>query len=134
MNTATWAEIVWSAGAGIGLLCNLWLLIVSVGDIQRLRRSRKNGPRTLVAKGNRRNEVSRVLKQGALLYFGIVACLTPPADMTSSDQHVTPLGVQLTIVLILVEVLLVVSAVLDLRDRRELIRLVDRMEDGNGHV
>ena len=124
MSSASWAEIVWTVGALAGLMCNLALLMVAQGDMSRLRRHGRNGARLLVAKGNRRTEVHRVLVQAVFLAFGVWAALTPPAR----PGPVSLLGIVLTVALVSVQVLLVAGSVLDLRDRHELIRYIDMVE------
>jgi hypothetical protein len=115
IGTASWNELLWSLGALVGLLVNLWLLRIAVSDMRRLHRANLNGPRTLVARGNRRNEVVR-------------AMLTPNTVRPDTSLGISLFSLVLSLSALLMEGLMVWGSVRDLQERHKLIELVDAME------
>jgi hypothetical protein len=126
--TASWNEILWTLGALMGLAINVRLLRVAQGDMGRLRRANLNGPRTLVARGNRRNEVVRVLVQLFFLVIGVLAMITPNAVRPDTSLGISLFSLVLSLSALLMEGLMVWGSVRDLQERHKLIELVDAME------
>lgn len=120
-----WALWVMSTLAALGLGCNLWLWWVTIMDVERLRRKRRNGIRMHTAISSRRSEVDRVVTQLCLLAVWGQALVWPRPDNGEPMEAGTLI---VLIVLIGVSLIQVRGALLDLRDRRELIWLADALE------
>lgn len=121
-------EAVWSAGALLGLLVNLWALRDAYGDLTALREAGRNGARELVARGNIRSEWFRVFVQVCFGLIGLYAMTQLPANPANP---VTRVGVALTAALLLAELSVVLSALLDRHERIRLLAYIERQyEDG----
>lgn len=121
-------EALWTLGALVGALINLWAYHDASVDLIALRVRGLNGAREIVARANVRNELLRTCIQLVFLLIGVIAMGEPPANPATP---VTALGVVITGGLIAAEIVLVTKALLDRRDRRRVIALLSRATEAS---
>lgn len=124
--TASYTEIIWTCVALIGLIVQIWATIDAVADLHYLQALGLNGAREIVAFGSARDEMLRTVIQCMFFMIGVIAMLTAPSN---PDRSVTTLGAIIAGSLCLAAVLLVVTALLDRRDRQRVIELLARKDD-----
>jgi hypothetical protein len=114
-----WIEWVFFVPSVVGFLTCWWAFNSAVRDLHWLEASGLNGAREVVAKAATRNEFVRTVIQVQFLSLGIAAIL----DMRW-------LGPLVALVIVDVEILLVIKALLDRRDRRRVIAILSRRDNG----
>ncbi len=114
-------ELVQLAGALIGVILNAYALVEAMKDAQALARTGLNGTRRLVASSNIQQELIRLVIQILLVVTGVTASiLPPPPDLP--EAFMWSGNIQRS-VLLLITFMLAFKGLLDVRDRRVLLRL-----------
>ncbi len=115
-------ELAQLAGALIGVVLNAYGLVQAVKDSDALSRTGLNGTRKLVATGNVQQELIRLVVQIMLTIAGITSVVLPPPNPDLPEVFLWASYIQRGI-LVLITFLLAFKSMLDVRDRRALLRL-----------
>lgn len=117
--------LLWTSGALLGVLINLWAMGDAMLDLQALRASGLNGAREIVAKGNIRREAFRIFKQGCFLAVGLYFLWLPPVP-GRTGQGPSAASVVLVTGLLLASFSMDLGALIDRRERIRLIAYINR--------
>lgn len=120
-------ELIWTTIGLITFVVSVYALWNAVGDMRLLKRVGRNGIRTLIARGNIRREISRVITQGVFVTIGFWAMIQPP---TGDDESIAR-RFFIAGLFILAEISLAISSLADQRQRHQVIAIMERMERQN---
>jgi len=130
--------LIWTAVALVGIVVNCWAAADAYLDLHALRQAVATGveplsaaelaARELVAWGNIRREWFRVFKQSCFLIIGVVFLVFPPDRPMSAHMttQATVRSVALVVGLLAASVAMDVAALLDRRERHNLITYINR--------
>ena len=120
-STVSVVELMWTILAGLGFMVHMALVIDAIKDKAALKGLPPEGPRNLVANINLWDDASRAVLQVAFLIIGLYAMFTPPNAAANSSASALP-----GIIILLMEVMLIVVSVSDLRAKVALLGMVTR--------
>lgn len=118
-------EAIFIAALLVGIVISVALLGNAWGDLQYQKRSKKNGSRLIVAKGNLRREAERFAIYIALLGLGVFLATRAPAN---PQQPISPGGIALTAAILFIVVTLIGGGWLDKVERGRLIAHADAQD------
>lgn len=121
MNNISPVEVLWVAVTGFGFFIALLSFFATLGDLNALKASGKNGSRKIIAVANVRQEIIRMIKQAAFVSVGIIAMFTPEPI----SHEVTLLNSIVGFVFMGVAILMVYSSFTDYYDRKRLLRKIE---------
>ncbi len=117
-NTLSWPELVWLLLGVSALIVNGWALIDARADRAWLVRLQINGARRIVADGNVRNNVFRLVKAALMIAAGSYAATIPPANPA---QPIALSSLILSLLLLSWAGMDVAQAIADRIERRQLM-------------
>jgi hypothetical protein len=117
--TISFVELLWTVMAAFGFTLHMALVVDAIKDKAALKALRPNGPRNLIANINLWDDASRAVLQIAFLTIGVYAMITPPNPY--SAQSALP-----GVVIILMEIMLIVVSISDLRAKAALLGMMAR--------
>jgi hypothetical protein len=101
----------------VGVVFNSVGLRYALDDVRVLRRSGRNGPRSVIVNGRVQQEVLRLLVQVMLVTVGIIGVMYPPPPPDAANYDEMWKGVVLSrVCLVAVSVLLALKSYLDTRE------------------
>lgn len=115
-------ELLQLVGALVGVVLNAYALIQARKDTDALRDSGINGSRKIVADGNVQQELIRLVVQVLLVVVGAASVILPPPSPDMPEMFLWS-GYITRVVLLLITFLIAFKSVLDVKDRRTLLRL-----------
>ena len=119
-------ELFWTIFGLMGFGVSIFASWDALADYRLLKRTKRNGIRTLVARANIYRESGRVVVQGVFVFIGIMAMFQLP----NPDQD-TAARVIIGVVFILCEFLLATSALFDRVTRHKILVVAERMDKRN---
>lgn len=123
--TLSLVEALWTGCSVVGSLIALINLLDALNDYGSLRRSGKNGPRSLVARGNVNRELSRAVALIGCVVAGISASLLP-GDSAAPRTHLDALSI---IAFFAVLIALAGNSIADRFERRRLLAMLDDLAE-----
>lgn len=126
-------EWIQLAAAILGACFNTYALSDAMKNARKLREYGVNGTRKVVAEGAVQQELLRLLVQLLLVVQGISSCVLPPPDPPLPDLFLWNGYITRSIALMMT-FLLALKSILDVRDRKSLLRLWLKEVDRRQHT
>lgn len=127
VSTVHWLELTWTLVATFALAVKVFELVDTIGDVGAAKRG--GDPVTyLIARGNLRNVIGRILVKLTIIVTGVYFMTQPPSN---PDRPMPSIAVVLAVSMILITLMLLFLTVMDRIDRRITLATLQTRRSGD---